>query len=62
VPFPAPRALEDLGPFVLGDHALKLHEELIFGGGGLWRLEKPRFDTLPGELFDEQDLVSILAV
>src|SRR6202158_6346687 len=61
VPPPAPRALENLGPLVLGDHALKLHEKLIFGGGTLWRLEKPCFDTLTSEFFDQQDLVSILA-
>ncbi len=61
VPLPAARALEDLGPLVLGDHALKLHEELIFGGGALWRIEKARFDTLSRELFHQQDLVGILA-
>ncbi len=57
----AARAFEDLGTLVLGDHALKLHEELIFGRGALRRIEKTGGHTLASELLDQQDLVGILA-
>src|SRR5437016_8232503 len=53
--------LSDLGPLVLGDHALKLHQELIFwslGGGGL---QKNQLYSIACELFSEQDLVSVFA-
>ncbi len=61
VPFPAPRALENLRAFVLGDHPLKLHEELILGRRALRRVQKAGLDAVPRELFDQQDLIGILA-
>jgi hypothetical protein len=60
VPFPAPRALKNLRAFVLGDHPLKLHEELIRGRGALRCVQKAGLDAVPGELFDQQNLVGYL--
>src|SRR5713226_4215337 len=56
----ASRPLEDLGPLVLGDHSLKLHEQLILGRGALRRIQKARLDTVTGEFFDQQDLIGVL--
>src|SRR5215831_54439 len=55
------RALQDLGSFVFRNHALELNQELIFRAVALRRLHEQSFDPLAGELFDQQNLVSILA-
>src|SRR5262245_690312 len=55
------RALENLRPLVLRDHALELHEQLVLGGRALRRVQKVRLDAMTGELFDEQDLIRVLA-
>src|SRR5215469_1768857 len=56
-----PRALQDLGAFVFRNHALELNQELIFRAVAWWRLHEQGFDSLAGELFDQQNLVSILS-
>ena len=61
VPFPPPRPFEDLGAFVLGDHALKLHQQLILGGGARRSIEEARLDPVTSELFDQQHLVGVFA-
>jgi len=55
----APRPLGNLGPLVLGDHALELHQQLILGRLGLAPLEKPHFSTEARELLDQQRLVHV---
>src|SRR6516164_1870135 len=55
------RTLQDLGSFVFRNHALELNQELIFRAVALRRLHEQRFHSLPGELFDQQNLVCILA-
>src|SRR5262249_60904799 len=49
----ASRPLEDLGPFVLGDHALELNEELVLRRPALRRVQKTGFDAVTGELLDQ---------
>src|SRR6266849_16422 len=56
-----PRALEDLRPLVLGDHALELDEQLILGRRTLRRIQKARLHAVTDELFDQQDLIRVLA-
>src|SRR6516164_4515452 len=55
------RPLQDLGSFVLRNHALELNQELIFRAVALRRLHEQGFDSVAGELFDQQNLVSILS-
>ena len=57
----AARPLEDLRPFVLGNHPLELHEQLILGTRALRRIDEDRLDALMGELLHQQDLVRVLA-
>src|SRR5262249_22218658 len=57
----ASRPLEDLGPFVLGDHALELNEELVLRRRALRRVQKTGFDAVTGELLDQQNLIGIFA-
>jgi len=54
-------ALQDLCSLVLGNHALELHEQLIFGGRALWRVDEERLDSVPSELLDQQNLIGVLA-
>src|SRR6516164_191332 len=55
------RALQNLCSFVFRNHALELNQELILRAVALWRLHEQRFDSVAGELFDQQNLVSILS-
>src|SRR5215469_1642039 len=55
------RTLQDLCSFVLRNHALELNQELIFRTVALRRLHEQGFDSVAGELFDQQNLVSILS-
>src|SRR5215510_1837087 len=55
------RALENLGPLVLGDHALKLKQQLVFRRRTLRRFDEYRFYTVASKLFHEQDLVGVFA-
>ncbi len=61
MPLTAARALQDLCPFVLGDHPLELHEQPILGTRALGCLHKERLDPVPSELLDQQHLVRIFA-
>src|SRR5947209_11945081 len=53
------RAFQDLRPFILGDHALELHQQLVFRGWRLRRLEEDRLDTMTGKFLDQQNLIRI---
>lgn len=55
----AARAFQDLRPFILGDHALELHQQLVFRGWRLRRLEEDRLDTMTGKFLDQQNLIRI---
>jgi hypothetical protein len=50
-----------LGPFVLGDHALELDEQLVLRRRALRRVQKTGFDAVTGELLDQQNLIGIFA-
>ena len=54
VPLPPTRPFEDLGALVFGDHALKLHQQLILGGGARRGIEETGLDPVTSELFDQQ--------
>src|SRR6516165_8692688 len=55
------RTLQNLCAFVFRNHALELNQELIFRTVALRRLHEQGFDSVAGELFDQQNLVSILS-
>ncbi len=59
--FPAPRALQDLRTLVFGDHALELHQQLIFRAMPLRRFDEGCFHAVAAELFEEQHLIGVLA-
>src|SRR5215475_2451542 len=59
--FAATRALQDLRSFVFCNHALELNQEVIFRAVSLWRLHEQGLDSVTSELFDQQNLVRILA-
>ena len=61
VPLAATRPFEDLGAFVLGDHALKLHQQLILGGSARRGVEEAGLDAVTAEFLDQQHLVGVLA-
>ena len=61
MPLTTTRALQDLRPLILGDHALELNQQLILGARTLGRLHKQRFHPLTRELLDQQDLVGVFA-
>ena len=54
-------AFEDLRPFVLGDHPLELHQELVLRCGRRRCLEEHGLHTMAGEFFSQQHLIGILA-
>jgi hypothetical protein len=57
--FAAPGSFRDLGSLVLGDHALELDQQLVFGGLGARCLHEADFGASPSELVDEQRLVGV---
>jgi hypothetical protein len=57
---PAPGAFEDLGPFVLCDHALELGEQGILGAVTAGALEEYHGRARLRELLDQQRLVGVL--
>src|SRR5437667_251699 len=61
MPFAAARTLDNLRPLVFGNHALKLHHQLIFRRGAGRSLEKNQFDTLTVELLRQQNLIGVLS-
>ncbi len=60
VPFSPATPFGDLGTLILRYHPLKLHYQLILGGGPGWGLEKNQIHTTTGELFCQQNLIGIL--
>src|SRR5262247_171723 len=52
---------ENLRPFVFGNHALELQQQLIFGRAGMRRLLKDRLESVTGKLFGQQDLIGIFS-
>jgi hypothetical protein len=62
VQLPAPGALADLRALVLGDHPLKLSEQLVLGRARpLAATREHDLDTGPGELLEQQHLVGVAA-
>ena len=60
VQLPPTGPFENLSAFVLGDHALKLYQQLIFGRGARRAVVEAGLDPVTSELFDQQDLVGVL--
>ena len=54
-------AFEDLGSFVLGDHALELHQQRVLGTVTAGALDEHHAGAGLGELLDQQRLVGVLA-
>ena len=47
-------------PLVLGHHALKLHQQALFGAVAARRFEEKGLGPAPAEFFDQQHLISII--
>jgi hypothetical protein len=47
-------------PLVLGDHALKLDQQALFGAVAARRFEEQGLGAAPAEFFDQQHLVGIV--
>jgi hypothetical protein len=54
-------SFKDLCPLVFGDHALKLHQQLILRRRTLRRLYEDRLDTMTAEFLYQQDLIGVFA-
>src|SRR5674476_1126251 len=54
-------AFQDLGAFILGDHALELHQQRVLGAVTAWPFDEHHLGAGLGELLDQQRLVGILA-
>ncbi len=61
VPFATPISFQDLGAFVLRDHALHLHQQLLFRIVTDGMIEKHHFHPRVTQFLPQQDLVGILA-
>jgi hypothetical protein len=57
----SPSALEDLGPFVFGDHTLHLQEQVIFRRTPDSPVEEHHFRAATTELLHEQHLIGVAA-
>src|SRR3954465_731636 len=57
----APAPLEDLGPFIFGDHPLHLEQQLLLRLVADLVVEEHDLDAAAPELLDEEDLIGILA-
>ena len=56
----APAApLQDLGPLILGDHPLDLEQQVLGGVMAEGIAQEDDLDAAMGELFEDQDLISI---
>jgi hypothetical protein len=61
VSFASSAPLQDFGPFILGNHALDLKQELIFRCLAYLSVEEDHLNSIPEKLFEQEDLVSIVA-
>ncbi len=52
-------AFQDLGPLVLGDHALDLEQEIVLGAGADGAVHEDDLGAGPPELLDEEDLIGV---
>src|SRR3954470_20557004 len=55
----APGPLEDLGPFVLGEHALELEQQPVLRRLRAGGLDEQNLDAGAGELLDQQHLMDV---
>src|SRR5215212_10024394 len=55
----APAALQDLGPLVLGHHALDLQQQIVLRREADRPIEEDDLDPSPVELVDQQHLISV---
>ena len=56
-----PAPFGDLGAFVFGDYALKLHQKLILRGGSRRRLQKNQLHSAARQFLAQQDLIGVLS-
>ena len=61
MPFAAAGSLKDLRSLVFRDHALELHQQLIFRCRCLWRLHEDSVNAVACEFFDQKDLIGIFS-
>ncbi len=61
MPLTAPGALQDLGAFVLGDHALHLQQQIVLRGMPQLAVQEDDIDAYALQLVYEQHLVGVLA-
>lgn len=54
-------ALQNFRPFVFGNHALHLEQELIFRGLADFAVEKDDLNACANELLQQQHLVGVVA-
>jgi hypothetical protein len=59
MPLAAPRALDNLRSFVLGDHALELHQQLILGRRATRRANKQSLNAGASKLLDQKNLICV---
>jgi hypothetical protein len=55
----ATAAVEDLGPLVLGDHALDLEQKFLLGGADWLVVEEDDLDSAAVKLVDQEDLIGV---
>ena len=61
MPLAAPAALQDLGPLVLGHHALDLQQQVVLRREADRPVEEDDLDPGAAELVDQQHLVGVAA-
>ena len=57
----AAAALQDLGPLVLGDHALDLEQQVLLRRAAELVVQEDDLDAAAVQLINQQDLVGVLA-
>src|SRR5215207_1256860 len=55
----APAALQDLGPLVLGHHALDLQQQIVLRREADWSIEEDDLNPSPVELVNQQHLIGV---
>jgi hypothetical protein len=60
MPFATPGALRNLGSFIFSQHALELHQQLIFGRGCGGSLQENQFNSTACQFLSQQDLIGVL--
>jgi len=54
-------AFDNLGPLVLGHHALDLEQQIVFGTAPEFPIQEDHLHTEAGQFIDEQHLIGVFA-